>query len=108
MLEALVDLFLIQLRNKRYHENFVMAMTWAFCPQKTLHRNQFQMSETDLKRLASSHESQAWRKTLIVGGMVDVNIEADDRHKLKGWVQAKIERVEGDLLSLIFPGLPLD
>ena len=44
------------------------------------------MTEADLKRLAANHSSQAWRRELKVGDKVDVNIDADDKKKLRGWV----------------------
>ena len=31
---------------------------------------------------------------------------ADDKDKIKGWVQARIDRAEGEILSLVFPELP--
>jgi len=37
-----------------------------------------------------------------------VHINADDKQKIQGWAQAKIERVDNDLLSLVFPHLPVE
>ena len=64
------------------------------------------MSDDDLKKLATSR--QQWRKELKVGDSLDVNIDGDDKQKVKGWVQGRIERIEGDLLSLTFPFLPTE
>lgn len=33
---------------------------------------------------------------------------SDDKQKSRGWVQCRIDRVEGDILSLVFPDLPTD
>lgn len=46
------------------------------------------MTDSDLKRLASEHESQAWRKTLAVGDKVDVLIYGTQKKVCRGWVQA--------------------
>ena len=37
-----------------------------------------------------------------------MHINADDKQKIQGWAQAKIERVDNDLLSLVFPYLPVE
>ena len=43
-----------------------------------------------------------------MGDQLDVNMVCDDKQKIKGWVQATITRIEGDLLSLVFPELTVD
>ena len=35
-------------------------------------------------------------------------VVADDKDKTKGWCQARIERINGELLSLVFPDLTSD
>ena len=40
-MEAFVELFALQLRNKRYHENFTCAMTWCFQPETNIHKKNF-------------------------------------------------------------------
>ena len=59
-----------------------------------------------MKRLSTSR--QAWRDELKPGDQVDINVMGDDKDKVKGWVQARVERAEGEVLSLIFPELPAD
>jgi len=49
-----------------------------------------------------------WRAELKAGDMIDVNAIGDDKEKTKGWVQARIERAEGEILSLVFPDLTTD
>lgn len=101
-----MDLFAHELKAKRYHETYTCAMTWAFQPETSLHKAHFQMSDDDLKRLTTSR--QTWRNDLVVGAKVDVNSVADAKEKTKGWLQGTIERVEGDLLSVVFPELPVE
>jgi len=105
-MEAFTDMFASEMRSKRFHENYTCAMTWCFQPETLLHKRNFQMSDDDLKRLATSR--QLWRKDLKQGDSVDVNIWSDDKQKVKGWVQGRVERVEGDLLSIVFPHLPVE
>lgn len=62
------------------------------------------MTEDDLKRLSTSR--QLWREDLKEGDQIDINVMADDKDKIKGWVQARIDRAEGEILSLVFPELP--
>ena len=42
------------------------------------------MSDDDLKKLSTSR--QVWRESLKAGDRVDININADDKDKIKGWV----------------------
>lgn len=90
-MQAFVDLFVNELRNERYNESFTCAMTWAFQPACNLHKNHFQLSDEDIKRLATSR--QAWRGALKQGDRVDFKIVADEKKKTKGWVQAVIASV---------------
>lgn len=105
-MEAFIDMFAIELKAKRYNAQFTCAMTWCFQPETTLHKRNFQLSDDDLQRLSASR--QTWRAELKAGDMVDVNLVADDKDKVKGWVQGRIERAEGEILSLVFPELPAD
>lgn len=101
-----MELFANELKNKRYHENFTCALTWCFQPETTLHKRNFQMSNDDLKRLSTSR--QTWRSALKVGDQVDVKVSGDDKDKATGWAQGHVTRVEGELLSVVFPELPTD
>ena len=101
-----MDLFANELKHGRYNETFVCAMTWCFQPEVNLHKRNFQMSDDDLKRLSTSR--QAWRQALKVGDQVDVKVSGDDKDKATGWAQGRITRVEGELLSVVFPELPAD
>ena len=40
--------------------------------------------------------------------MIDVKVLGDDKDKTKGWVRGQVERISGDMLSVIFPDLPVD
>ena len=53
-MQAFVDIFVGELRNNRYDENFVCAMTWAFQSACTLHKNHFQLTADEIKRLATA------------------------------------------------------
>ena len=81
-------------------------MTWCFAPDNMLHKRNFQLSDDDLKKLSTS--KQTWRQQLKAGDQVDVLINGDDKEKTKGWCQARVERVDGELLSLVFPDLTSD
>jgi hypothetical protein len=105
-MEAFIDLFNSQLKHKRFNESFTCAMTWCFQPENNLFKKNFLITDDELKRLKTIR--QKWRADLIVGTWVDVHITGDDKQKSQGWVQAKIERVDNDVLSLIFPQLPVD
>ena len=41
LLEAFVELFLVELKNNRFNESYIMAMTWAFSPIKNMHKSAF-------------------------------------------------------------------
>lgn len=64
------------------------------------------MSNDDLRRLSTSR--QTWRSALKVGDQVDVKVSGDEKDKTSGWAQACITRIEGELLSVVFPELPTD
>lgn len=100
VMEAFIELFLSELKNERYNETFICAMTWCFQPNEILHKNFFQMTDDELKRLATSR--QTWRTELKVGDRVDVQVVADDKQKVTGWLQATIVADEDDILSLEF------
>ena len=40
-MEAFIDMFAMELKAKRYHEQFTCAMTWCFQPETTLHKRNF-------------------------------------------------------------------
>ena len=52
-MQAFVDLFVNELRNERYNESFTCAMTWAFQPACTLHKNHFQLTDEEIEKLLS-------------------------------------------------------
>mmetsp|Transcript_393 Transcript_393/g.548 ORF Transcript_393/g.548 Transcript_393/m.548 type:complete len:291 (-) Transcript_393:8442-9314(-) len=104
LMAAFVDLYALELKSKRYNETLTCAMTWCFKADTTLHGNHFQMSEDELKSMAT--QRQTWRKDLKVGDRVDVNVDGDNKFKTKGWVQGEIERISGDILSIVIPELP--
>lgn len=52
--------------------------------------------------------SQVWRQQLKVGDQVDVKIDSDLNKKHKGWVQATVVGIEGEMLNLSFPELPAE
>lgn len=106
MMEAFAELYVTELANKRYHEQYTCAMTWCFQPEVNLHKRNFQMSDDDLKKLSTS--KQEWRNDLKVGDKLDVNIIGDEKNKTKGWAQGVIERISNEVLTLIFPDLPTD
>ena len=60
------------------------------------------MQIEDLK--SSITKSQQWRHDLKVGDWVDVNVVADEKRKAIGWLQAQIESVDGDNITLAFIG----
>ncbi len=64
------------------------------------------MSDDDLKKLSTS--KQEWRNNLKEGDKVDVSVIGDEKQKTKGWVQGVIERINGEILSIMFPDLPAD
>jgi hypothetical protein len=94
LVKAMIGVFLHELKNKRYNANFFAAMTWAFQPDSSLHKYHYQISDDELKRLRTSH--QTWRKELQPGDKVDVRVKADEKSTLTGWNQAKINAIEGD------------
>ena len=65
------------------------------------------MSDDDLKKLSTSR--QTWRAALKPGDDVDVCVMGDNRGgKVKGWQQAKVERVDGEYVHVTFPHFPAD
>ena len=105
-MEAFTDMFAQELKAGRYNESFTCAMTWCFQPSTSLHNRNFQLSEEELKNLSTSR--QEWRKELKEGDKIDVNIVADDKDKVRGWVQGEIAAVNENNFSVIFPDLPKD
>jgi len=76
-------------------------MTWAFQPDCNLHNRHFLMSEDELRRIITT--PQVWRKDLKAGMQVDVQIYADEKKKMMGWLQGTITADNGDILSIEFP-----
>lgn len=103
-MNGFVELYANELKSKRYNETLTCAMTWCFKADTTLHSNHFQMSEDELKNLATRR--QTWRQTVKVGDKIDVNIDGDNKLKTKGWVQGEVERISGDIFSIMIPDLP--
>ena len=103
-MEAFVELYNTELANGRYHEQYTCAMTWCFQPEVNLHKRNFQMTEDDLKKLSTS--KQEWRNNLKVGDKLDVSLYSGEKQKVKGCVQGVIQRVGGEILSIVFPDLP--
>ena len=96
----MIGVFLHELKNKCYNADFFSAMTWAFQPDSSLHKYHYQISDDELKRLRASH--QTWRKELQPGDKVDVRVKADEKSTLTGWLQAKINAIEGDMIMIQF------
>lgn len=52
----------------------------------SLHRYHFQIDEAELAKIRT--HGQAWRKDLTINDWVDVCVYADEKRKVKGWMQA--------------------
>ena len=46
-----MKLFLNELREKRYHEEFICAITWCFQPTSSLFAQYFKMNRAELKNI---------------------------------------------------------
>ena len=101
VLEVLVRLFGLDLKEKRYNFNFYSAITLLFNHEAIIHKYHFQIPESELKKLRTA--DQVWRKELEVDSWVDAYVKADERGRLGGWMQAKITSINEDLLSIEFP-----
>ena len=77
LIKAFIGIFLSELKAKRYNAEFFAAMTWCFAPDCSLHKYHYQISDDELKRLRTSH--QTWRKDLKVGDQIDVCVRADEK-----------------------------
>ena len=105
-----------EMKQERYNDKFLEAMTWLFNPKSELHRSYFQMTVEDMDKVRTGRET--WRESLKAGDRVDVRIPLDDKKQQMGWVQARIELItenldselndeeNGRYLTLICPELP--
>lgn len=96
MLESIMDVFLVELQNKRYNQEFYCAVTWCFQPVCSLHQNNFQMGKEELRSLSlKAMRTQTWRESLQVGDLVDVKVEVGKK-MIKGWIQGTIVSIDED------------
>ena len=50
-----LQIFLGELKAKRFHPNMIICMTWCFQPACNLHRDYFQFSEEEIISLTTKH-----------------------------------------------------
>jgi hypothetical protein len=101
-LETLVKYFGHEVMNNRFSHPMAAAMTQLFNHEAGIHKNHYAIPDIELAKLRTANQS--WRKDLTIGDWVDVYVNADERGKLKGWMQAQITAViDDDDLFLEFP-----
>lgn len=100
-MEALIVIFISELRIKRYNENFIAGMTFLFQPDCMVHKAHYQISQETLKKLRTAN--QTWRNEMKVGDGLDILVKADEKGIISGFMQAKITRIEGDTLFVEYP-----
>jgi len=101
VLEGYLIVFLELLKVKHFNQKFYDSVKLIFDYSGILHKYHYQIDNEELKRLRTVQ--QAWRKDLKQGDKVDALVVADEKGRLTGWLQAVIEHVDGDTLSLVFP-----
>lgn len=98
-----MELFLNELRHKRYNEDFVCAITWCFQPTSSLFMQYFKIPSKELKETVLKY--QTWRHELTVGSWVDAEVYVENR-EVSGWLQGVIKEIREDndgLLTIEFP-----
>jgi hypothetical protein len=100
----LIKFFAHELKSGRANYSMCQAMTIMFDPDRMIHRFHFRIPEHELWKKCTQKEK--WRNELKEGDMVDVLVKADDRSRLKGWMQGKITATfddDKDSIRVEFP-----
>ena len=98
-----MNLFLDQLKKKRFNESFICATTWCFQPECTLHNMAFQFTSTELQHIVLGH--QTWRNEIVAGSTVDVMVYQE---RISCWLLGKVVQVKDDYLNIEFERSPDD
>ena len=49
-MKTFISLFVIELKQKRYNENFYEIISWCFAPKSALHKHHFKMTDESLTK----------------------------------------------------------
>ena len=89
-----------ELKNKRYSEDFVCAITWCFQPTSSLFAHYFRLNRVELVDTILKH--QTWREDIKVGDTMDVEVHNEFRDA-SIWLRGTVIEEEENLLSFEFP-----
>ena len=106
--QALIALFTLELKNKRYNQAFISAVTHLFTPDCVFHseRNKpFQISEVELRK---ARMSEKWRQDLKPGDEVDVFVDVRGAYNCENWMRGTIERILDETCFIDIPSLPTE
>ena len=54
-MRAFIELFVLELKDKRYNANFTEAMIHVLDPECGLHKRHFEISDEDLQKMKTVH-----------------------------------------------------
>ena len=97
LMETWIDLFLDEIRKKRFHERMICATTWCFQPNCILHNHHFQYSARELKQITMAH--QTWRREIQQGSQIDVLLSHDGESQ---WFLGVVTEMHGEIIQIKF------